>query len=246
MIISPTGTPVSKKCKTSFSHNHQHQEQHLQHIEIQNGHNQIFNSSSMPDTPYPPTPDILNLFHVSRCSSSSFLPNSSFSIPNQTQKSVNLATSLGFLGSVSNVFYDPLLHLNLPPQPTLFRELHDPLPHGFNLPGTRAGNLFAGVDEREASGVYQDGDGSHFANGVLEISRDIKLAQKRDGKKTKSFTTERHMREHFNEKFKVLRSLVPNPTKGRSAFHDHFGFYQSSLSGNQLQQNQWFGGKRRG
>ncbi|KAA8536286.1 hypothetical protein F0562_028764 [Nyssa sinensis] len=26
--------------------------------------------------------------------------------------------------------------------------------------------------------------------------------------------------------------------EGRSAFHDHFGFYQSSLSGNQLQQNQ--------
>ncbi|KAA8515762.1 hypothetical protein F0562_018627 [Nyssa sinensis] len=171
----------------------------------------------MPDTPYPPTPDILNLFHVSRCSSSSFLPNSSFSIPNQTQKSANLAASLGFLGSLSNVFYDPLLHLNLPPQPTLFRELHDPLPHGFNLPGTRAGNLFAGVDEREASGVYQDGDGSHFANGVLEISRDIKLAQKRDGKKTKSFTTERHRREHFNEKFKVLRSLVPNPTKNNRA-----------------------------
>uniref|UniRef100_A0A5B6YS84 Uncharacterized protein n=1 Tax=Davidia involucrata TaxID=16924 RepID=A0A5B6YS84_DAVIN len=34
--------------------------------------------------------------------------------------------------------------------------------------------------------------------------------------------------------------------EGRSAFHGQFGFYQSSLSGNQLQQNQWFGGKRQG
>ncbi|KAI8025772.1 hypothetical protein LOK49_LG02G03332 [Camellia lanceoleosa] len=30
---------------------------------------------------------------------------------------------------------------------------------------------------------------------------------------------------------------------GRSEFHKPFGFFQSSLSGNHLQQNQWFGGK---
>ncbi|XP_028066469.1 uncharacterized protein LOC114269359 isoform X1 [Camellia sinensis] len=31
--------------------------------------------------------------------------------------------------------------------------------------------------------------------------------------------------------------------QGRSAFHEPFGFFQSPLSANQLQQNQWFGGK---
>ncbi|KAA8543398.1 hypothetical protein F0562_021107 [Nyssa sinensis] len=44
----------------------------------------------------------------------------------------------------------------------------------------------------------------------------------------------------------VISQEMQDINMGRSAFHDHFGFYQSSLSGNQLQQNQWFGGKRRG
>jgi len=34
--------------------------------------------------------------------------------------------------------------------------------------------------------------------------------------------------------------------EGTTAFQDHFGFLKSSLSPNQLQNNQWFGGKRLG
>uniref|UniRef100_A0A5B7BH67 Putative transcription factor bHLH91-like n=1 Tax=Davidia involucrata TaxID=16924 RepID=A0A5B7BH67_DAVIN len=135
------GTSVQEIQDMSFSHNHPHdQEQHLQHVEMQNGHHHSFNSSSLPDTtPYPPTPDLLSLFHLP----SSLLHNSSISFANPTQ-------SLGFLGdlqtrdsaSASNVLYDPLLHLNLPPQPPLFRDLYKSLPHGYNLPGSRAGSLF--------------------------------------------------------------------------------------------------------
>ncbi|KAE8008131.1 hypothetical protein FH972_004671 [Carpinus fangiana] len=34
--------------------------------------------------------------------------------------------------------------------------------------------------------------------------------------------------------------------EGTTAFQDHYGFLKSSLSANQLQNNQWFGGKRLG
>ncbi|CAK9144831.1 unnamed protein product [Ilex paraguariensis] len=194
---------------------HQQDPNNFQQVEIQNGPYQGLNSSSLPETPYPPTPDLLNLFHLSRCSSSSLLPNASISL-----SSANFPSSLSFLGDLntaeggaaSNVFYDPLLPLNLPPQPPMFRELLQSLPHGFNFTDSRIGSLFNGVvDEREASGgVYQDGDGRHFDSGVLQFSRDMKG---RDGKDTKHFVTERQRRENLNDKYKALRNLVPNPTK---------------------------------
>lgn len=147
-------------------------------------------SSSSPEAAYPPpTPDLLNLFHLPRCS---FLPNSSISFEN---------------ASTSSVVYDPLLHLNLPPQPPVFRELLQSLPHGYTLP----------ADDRDvASGVgalYHDGD-----NGILEFARDIPMAghgkgRDRAGKTTKHFTTERERRVHINDKYQALRKMVPNPTK---------------------------------
>ncbi|XWS56813.1 hypothetical protein CRYUN_Cryun09bG0118000 [Craigia yunnanensis] len=149
-------------------------------------------SSSSPEAAYPPTPDLLNLFHLPRCS---FLPNSSISFEN---------------APASSAVYDPLLHLNLPPQPPVFRELLQSLPHGYTLPS----------GEREASGVgglYHDGD-----NGILEFARDIPMAghgkgRDRAGKTTKHFTTERERRVHINDKYQALRKMVPNPTKNDRA-----------------------------
>nr|WIE96168.1 basic helix-loop-helix transcription factor [Loropetalum chinense var. rubrum] len=152
---------------TSFEHPHsQDQQLHLLHEMQQNGHHhpQSFNSSTLPDTrPYinnPPTQHLLNLFHLPRCSpSSNLLPNSSISF---VQKPANFQTSLVFLGdlptpdnaSASSVLYDPLFHLNLPPQPPLFRDLFQSLPNGYNLPASRTASLFCGgIDEKEGSGA---------------------------------------------------------------------------------------------
>ncbi|KAK6227685.1 Myc-type [Theobroma cacao] len=145
-------------------------------------------SSSSPEAAYPATPDLLNLFHLPRCS---FLPNSSISFES---------------APASSVVYDPLFHLNLPPQPPVFRELLQSLPHGYTLP----------ADDREASGgggLYHDGD-----NGILEFNRGISMAghgkgRNRPGKTTKHFATERERRVHLNDKYKALRNMVPNPSK---------------------------------
>nr|WIE96167.1 basic helix-loop-helix transcription factor [Loropetalum chinense var. rubrum] len=199
---------------TSFEHPHnQDQQLHLLHEMQQNGHHhpQSFNSSTLPGTrPYinnPPTQDLLDLFHLPRCSpSSNLLPNSSVSF---VQKPANFQTSLGFLGdlptpdngSASSVLYDPLFHLNLPPQPPLFRDLFQSLPNGYNLPASRTASLFGGgIDEREGSGgVYQNGDATQFDHGVLEFTGDIgRMGKRRGGKLTKQFTTESQRRDHLN------------------------------------------------
>ncbi|KAB2084710.1 hypothetical protein ES319_A05G352200v1 [Gossypium barbadense] len=144
-------------------------------------------SSSSPKAAYPPTPDLLNLFHLPpKCS---FLPNSSISFES---------------ASASSVVCDPLFHLNLTPQPPVFRELLQSLPHGYTLP----------ADEKE---LYHDGD-----NGILEFTRDISMvahSKGRDkaGKTTKHFATERERRVHLNDKFQALRTMVPSPTKNDRA-----------------------------
>ncbi|KAL4368881.1 hypothetical protein GQ457_05G031580 [Hibiscus cannabinus] len=138
---------------------------------------------------YTPTPDLLSLFHLPRCS---FLPNSSISFETTP-------------GSPS-VVYDPLFHLNLPPQPPVFRELLQSLPHGYTVP----------ADDKDAAGVgglYHDGD-----NGIIEFTRDISMAGRtkdRDkaGKTTKHFATEKERRVHLNDKFQALKTMVPSPTK---------------------------------
>ncbi|CAK9161167.1 unnamed protein product, partial [Ilex paraguariensis] len=170
-------------CEMSFSHYSHQQEHHFQQVETPNGHYQGLNTSSFLDTPYPLTPDHHNLFHLPGCSSSFLLHNASVSTG-----STNFPRSLSFLGDLnaagsvpaSNAFYNPLLPLNLPPQPPMFRELIQSLPHGYSLTGSGIGSLFNGVDEREASGGgYQDGDGRPFDSGSLEFSGDIRG---RDGK----------------------------------------------------------------
>lgn len=202
--------------------NYHQQQQHL--IDIQNGH-QNFDCSSYPAT----TPDLLNLFNMPRCSTSSFMPNSSISFSNPTLQqnpTNNYPSNLGFLGEVptvtdspsgGSVFYDPVFHLNqLPQQPPLFRELFQSLPHGYTLPGSRNGSLFGTtgvvVDEREGCVYQDDGDVRQFEN-VLEFT-----GKARDGE-TKHFATERHRRQHLNKKYDALRSLVPNPSKVSNSFH---------------------------
>ncbi|XWS74719.1 hypothetical protein CRYUN_Cryun01aG0022000 [Craigia yunnanensis] len=139
-------------------------------------------SSSSPEAACPSsTHDLLNHFHLPRCY---FLLNSSISLENTP---------------ASSAVYDPLFHLNLPPQPPVFRELLQSLPHDYTLP----------ADEKEASGVgglYHDGD-----KGILEFSRDISMAGRgkgRDkaGKTTKHFATERERRIHLNDKIKRLKT----------------------------------------
>ncbi|KAK3040958.1 hypothetical protein RJ639_029068 [Escallonia herrerae] len=192
-------------------------------VEIQDGHHQSFNVSSLLDNPYPPTSDLLDLFRIPKCSPSSLLPNSSISFTNLPHQPTNVSSSLNFLGdlpftdntwTVSNIIYDPLFHLNLPPHPLLFRDLLQP------LPGSRAGSWFDGVDEREGNReAYQGGVGIRFADGVLEFNKNTKCMTKkrRNGRDTKHFPTEKDRREHLNDKYKALRMLVPNPTKNDKA-----------------------------
>ena len=144
---------------------------------------------------------------------------------NPAQKIPNIANSMGYLGDVPigldsasacSVLYDPMLHLNLPPQPVALRELFQSLPRGYSLPtSSRNGSLFGGGDEIEGNGVlYQDGDGSQLDIGVLEFDRGTALVAKgRQVKGTKHFTTEKQRREQLNGKFDVLRNLIPSPTK---------------------------------
>ncbi|KAL8541902.1 hypothetical protein ACS0TY_002955 [Phlomoides rotata] len=194
--------------------------------QFQNGHlHQIYaTNGSFPDqTPqYPTPPDLLNMFPLPRCSSSQLLPNSSsltFS-----QKTPCFLASLGLLGEINpsgdgaasgSVVYDPLLPLNLPPQPPLLRELFHSLPHGgYN------GSLFSSVDERENGGLYQNGDGigrSNFENGVFEFNAAEMGGKNRDAKDFKHFATEKHRRVLLNDKYKALRELIPNPSKNDRA-----------------------------
>lgn len=207
------------------SFNYHQQQQHQ--IDIQNGH-QGFDCSSYPAT----TPDLLNLFNMPRCSASTFMPNSSITFSNPTLQNPTNNYPSSFLGgevptvtdspSGGSVYYDPVFHLNhLPQQPPLFRELFQSLPNGYTLPGSRNGSLFGTtgvvVDDTEGCVYQDDGDARQFEN-VLEFN-----GKARDGE-TKHFATERHRRQHLNQKYTALRSLVPNPTKVSNSFHfiNHF------------------------
>ncbi|CAN4126064.1 unnamed protein product [Withania somnifera] len=172
--------------------------------------------TSMPEAPYLTTPDLLNMFPLPRCSQSSLLP----------QKSPSLLTSLGLIGdidgdaSTSSAMYDPsFLPLNLPPQPPLLRELFHSFPQSYDLRNLRSNNntsFFNGMEERDQvnGALYQDGVERPFDNGIFELSADMNdIAKNRDGKETKHFATERQRRVHFNDKFKALGCMVPNPSK---------------------------------
>ncbi|XP_019464543.1 PREDICTED: transcription factor bHLH91-like [Lupinus angustifolius] len=196
---------------------HQQHEQQFHQIEAQHC-SQSYNPSSILDPPPPyPSTDLLNFLHLPRCSASSLLSNPTICIPNPIHKTPNFQNSMAFLGdlpigsdntSASSVLYDPLFHLNLPPQPPALRELFQSLPRGYSLPtSSRNGSLFGGGDEME-------GDGSQIDMGVLEFNRGtVSVGKGKEGKGTKHFATEKQRREQLNGKYKILRSLIPNPTK---------------------------------
>ncbi|KAI3719284.1 hypothetical protein L6452_20179 [Arctium lappa] len=168
------------------------QQNHLIHDQQLNWtHNdQIFMANDDDCLPTQPPPDLLNLFQLPTCSSSICFSNP-----------IHIDQTSG------QVMYDPLLPLNLPPQPPFFKELLNSLPNGFNFTG--CGSVFSEMDmERgDQSQLYHEGD------SILEFGGGIHGK----GKDTKHFASEKHRRQQFNGKFEALKELVPNPTKADRA-----------------------------
>jgi hypothetical protein len=177
--------------------------QEMHQVLDQNGN---FNATA--NTPSSLLPDLLNLFNLPRCTSTStLLPNSSISFTNPAHK-----TPSGFMGVDStSVLFDSN---PLAPQ---FRELvHSLPPHGYGLPAPLFGGGQGGdhVDGLSGGGLsYQDGG---LGDGVFEFTAEMACIGKgirKSGKVTKHFATERQRREHLNGKYTALRNLVPNPSK---------------------------------
>ncbi|KAK4802526.1 hypothetical protein SAY86_000729 [Trapa natans] len=138
-----------------------------------------------------PAPDLLDLFH---------------SLPPRTPSFEALP-----MGA-----YDPLLHLTPhppPPQP-LMRDLFQSLPQGCYHRGG-ANSFFS--DEGDESGGMMYHQNHHHQDpesGVLKFGRDISVCLgKRERKAAKHFTTDKEKRCQMNDKFAILMSLIPNPTK---------------------------------
>ncbi|WCJ18438.1 basic helix-loop-helix (bHLH) DNA-binding superfamily protein [Euphorbia peplus] len=174
-------------------------------------HNQILAFNNSDHSSYVPTqPDLLNLFNLPRCSSS-LMPNSSISFTNPNP---NFAGDIhmGDTSSGSSMVYDPLLYLNLPPQPPLIRDLFQN--NGFAMPG---GCLFGvGVDDNvDGAGGGGMGEQQYDNGGVLDFSWDPRCVRKgRKGSKvTKHFATERQRRQQINHKYDALKDLIPVRTK---------------------------------
>ncbi|CAK7342065.1 unnamed protein product [Dovyalis caffra] len=185
--------------------------QEMHQVFDQNGN---FNATA--NTPSSLPPDLLNLFNLPVCTSTStLLPNSSISFTNPAHN-----TPLGFMGvDNTSVLFDSN---PLAPQPHLLRELvHSLSPNGYTLPAVP---LFGGgqgddpVDGLSGGGLsYQDGD---HGDGVFEFTTEMDCIGKgirKTGKVTKHFATERQRREHLNGKYAALRNLVPNPSKNDRA-----------------------------
>ncbi|KAI7753322.1 hypothetical protein M8C21_029454 [Ambrosia artemisiifolia] len=131
-------------------------------------------------------PDLLNLFQLPKCSSTSTL---CFSDPTRIDQ------------NPGQVLYDPVVAMNMPAhsQPPFFRELLNSLPTGFNLSGF--GESGSGMERGHQ--FYQEGE------TVLEFGG----GKGREGKDTKHFATEKHRRQQMGGKYEALKSLIPNPTK---------------------------------
>ncbi|XP_068634578.1 transcription factor EAT1-like [Aristolochia californica] len=186
---------------------------------------QCFGSSQYGAPSYT-APDLLNLLHLPRCSMPSMLPHaSSLSFNDAGKKSGNFHNLdiFGELPAVGNdntsgssVLYDPPLQLNFPqqPPPPVFRELFHTLPpNNYGLPASRAASFFGGMEDREVNGgILQEGE-----NSVLEFRREVGGLGRGEARGANHFATERQRREQLNEKYKALKSLVPNPTKSDRA-----------------------------
>ncbi|KAG5252995.1 transcription factor bHLH [Salix suchowensis] len=198
----------------SYDHSSNWDPNIIQFQEMHHGLDQNSSFDATANTPSSLPPDLLNLFNLPRCTSTStLLPNSSISFTNSAHKA-----PLGFMGvDNTSVRFDSY---PLAPQPHLFRELVQSLPpHGYNLPTP----LFGGdqgddhVDGLSGGGLsYQDGD---HGDGVFEFTAEACIGKgiRKTGKVTKHFATERQRREHLNGKYAALRNLVPNPSKNDRA-----------------------------
>ena len=145
----------------------------------------FFMNPSDQNTTTTPTPDLLSLLHLPRCSVP--LPSS------------NVSDIL----SGSCFTYDPLFHLNLPPQPPLIPSAN--YDHsGFFLD--------TNTTQRDQPSAGDENNNAQFDGGIIEFSK--KIRRKGRGKqKIKPFTTERERRCHLNERFEALKLLIPIPTK---------------------------------
>ncbi|KAI3952668.1 hypothetical protein MKX01_013630 [Papaver californicum] len=192
---------------------HQEMQDELQAEEYYQNNLQCFSSNPFIQSP---TPDLLNLLHIPRCGSGGALPNSSISFHNNFHTS---SLEPIFNGNSNNEVIHPSLHLNnLPPQPPIFRDLFQSLPQTYGLNGSGSSLFGGGMD---------DGDGNNnngmrqFENSVLDFRRSKNLLNINGSsstgggfrRATKHFTTEKQRREQFNDKYKALSLLVPNPTK---------------------------------
>ncbi|XP_076887889.1 transcription factor bHLH10-like [Bidens hawaiensis] len=173
-------------------HHHQHQ-QHLMNIEIDHQIDHQINWNQMGNTQTPP--DLLNLFQLSKCSSSLCF-SKPFSHPTQIENS-------------GQILYDPGL-----PQPPLFRELLNSLPNGFNLTGL--GEMENNMERGEQSRLFVAGDGVlEFGAGIINING--KGINNNNTKNMKHFATEKHRRQQMGGKFEALKQLIPNPSKADRA-----------------------------
>ncbi|CAF2286690.1 unnamed protein product [Brassica napus] len=152
----------------------------------------FFMNPSDQNTTITPTPDLLSLLH---------LPKSSVPLP---------SSNLSDIMSGSCISYDPLFHLNLPPQPPVILTADD------------YSGFFLGTDtnitntQRDQQNLGDENNNDQFDSGIIEFSKNIR--RKRRGKqKNKPFTTERERRCHLNERYEALKLLIPNPSKGDRA-----------------------------
>ncbi|CAG7907619.1 unnamed protein product [Brassica rapa] len=151
----------------------------------------FFMNPSDQNTTTTPTPDLLSLLHLPKCS-----------VPLQS-------SNLSDIMSGSCISYDPLFHLNLPPQPPVILTADDY--SGFFL-GTDTNT----TSQRDPQNVGDENNNDQFDSGIIEFSKNIR--RKRRGKqKNKPFTTERERRCHLNERYEALKLLIPNPSKGDRA-----------------------------
>ncbi|XP_006294262.2 transcription factor bHLH91 [Capsella rubella] len=147
----------------------------------------FFMNTCDPNTTSTPIPDLLSLLH---------LPRSSFSLP---------SSNLSDIMAGSCFTYDPLFHLNLPPQPPL-------------IPANDYSGFLLGIDnnatsQRDDSNV---GNEINIDSGIIEFSKEIRR-KGRGKRKNRPFTTERERRCHLNERYEALKLLIPNPSKGDRA-----------------------------
>lgn len=141
-------------------------------------------------------PDLLNLLHLPQ-----------YAVPPVFHPEDEVAIAGGGLHDTSALHfgYTP------PPQAQMLRDLFQSLPQNYGL--------FCGGDERDASAAAAGGGGGLMLpemEGMMmrrdggEYRREIRGGDINGGR---CFPTERQRRVQFNEKYKALRSLVPNPTK---------------------------------